>query len=237
MSGWDDLDIDSMSATNTNIIGSEIEQIERSLRQWFPSEVFIKAARIMDYPILAEERALVANAVSHRQQEFATGRWLSRKGLQYLGLPDAPITMGRLRNPLWPESVIGTISHDGEVCAVALMQKQRHIAAGIGIDLVHLHQRAGRMHDLTPMFMTGTDELKAMAAMKVAVDPALLLFSIKESVVKALSFQLEDFIDMRSIEIYYADGLRFRVFGQPVSADMQAAASDEYLLTAVTVRS
>jgi len=217
-------------------LSRDVEQIEHSLRQWFPSQAFVKAAKIQDYPILPEEQALVANAVSSRQREFATGRWLSRQGLQSFGLPDQPIKMGRLRNPLWPESVTGTISHDGELCAVVLMQKHQHCEAGIGIDLVSLPQRVGRMDELAPMFLANADELSAMAAFNLAVDPALLLFSVKESVVKAMSFQLDDFIDMRAIEIYHTDKLRFRISGNAASADIVAATTGNYLITAIKVR-
>lgn len=217
-------------------LNKDIEQIECSLRQWFPNQAFVKAAKIQDYPILPEEQALVANAVSSRQREFATGRWLSRQGLQSFGLPDQPIKMGRLRNPLWPESVTGTISHDGELCAVVLMQKQQHCEASIGIDLVSLPQRVGRMDELALMFLANADELSAMAAFNLAVDPALLLFSVKESVVKAMSFQLDDFIDMRAIEIYHADKLRFRISGNSASADIVAATTGNYLITAIKAR-
>jgi len=213
----------------------DIEQIESRLKQWFPSQAFIKATKIQAYPILPEEQALVANAVSSRQQEFASGRWLARQGLQLFGLPDQPINIGRLRNPLWPASVIGTLSHDGELCAVVLMQKHRHNEAGIGIDLLSLSRKTGNMDELAPMFMADTDELGAMAAFNVAVDPALLLFSVKESVIKALSFQLNDFIDMRAIEICCADKLSVKLFGATINADIFAAITANYLVTAAKV--
>jgi len=228
MNGWAKPDTDAMTE-----LGRDIEQIELSLKQWFPSQAFVKAAKIQDYPILPEEQALVANAVSSRQHEFATGRWLSRQGLQSFGLPGQPIGMGRLRNPLWPGSVSGTISHDGELCAVVLMQEQEHSEAGIGIDLVSLPQRVGRMDELAPMFTANADELSGIAAYSLAVDPALLLFSIKESVVKAMSFKLDNFIDMREIEIYCADNLRFSISGKSVSAGIFAATTGNYLVTAV----
>ncbi|MCK9396095.1 MAG: 4'-phosphopantetheinyl transferase superfamily protein [Methylobacter sp.] len=216
-------------------LSRDIERIECSLKQWFPGQAFIKAARIQHYPILPEERALVVNAVSSRQHEFATGRWLSRQGLQSWGLPDWPIKTGELRNPLWPEPVIGTISHDGELCAVVLMQKHQHSESGIGIDLVSLPQRTGRMDELAPMFLANADELGVMAAFNIAVDPALLLFSVKESVVKAMSLQLGDFIDMRAIEIHCTDKLSFRISGNSVSAEILAATTGNYLVTAVKV--
>ena len=216
-----------------NQISRDVEQVQSRLHEWFPEPAFIRVAKIQYYPILLEEQALVANAVSSRQQEFATGRWLSRQGLQQFGLPDKPIKMGELRNPLWPEPVIGTLSHDGELCAVVLMQKQAHSEAGIGIDLVALSQRAGRMAELAPMFVANADELTAMAAFNSRLDPALLLFSLKESVIKALTFQLNDFIDMRAIEVQYTDKLHFKISGDRIKTNTFSATAGNYLLTAV----
>jgi 4'-phosphopantetheinyl transferase EntD len=214
-------------------LNRDIEQIEHCLKHWFPAQAFAKAAKIQHYPILPEERTLVDKAVVSRQREFATGRWLSRQGLQSFGLADEPIKMGRLRNPLWPESVTGTITHDGELCAVVLINGRKSSVAGIGIDLVSLPLRIGRIDELVSMFMVNADELSAMSAFNIAVDPALLLFSVKESVVKAMSFYLDNFIDMRDIEIHHADKLHFTVSGKIVSADMFAATTGNYLLTAV----
>ncbi|HEY0837553.1 MAG TPA: 4'-phosphopantetheinyl transferase superfamily protein [Azospirillum sp.] len=210
------------------------ERIEARLRGWFPGRAFVKAAAIGDHPILPEEQALVVGAVPRRRHEFATGRWLSRQGLRHFGLPDRPVGMGRLRNPLWPDSIIGTISHDGAHCAVVLMERSGPVA-GIGIDLIALAQRAGRMEELTPMFVAGPGELDAVAALCDAVEPAMLLFSLKESVIKALAHRLTDFIDMRDIVFGWSDGLRVGVHGQDIGAAPFAATTGRYLVTAVTV--
>ena len=213
-----------------------VSQVERLLSGWFPSETFVKAARIDDYAILPEEQALVARAVDRRRREFATGRWLSREGLRTLGLPDRPIMMGQLRNPLWPESVIGTISHDGDLCAVALRCKSGGPVMGIGMDLVSLPQRAGRMDELAPMFVASDGEMDCVAALEAPVDPALLLFSLKESVIKAMSFRLVDFVDMRAIEIRRGNSFEIRMAGAVIAADLFAAVTDGYLVTAANVR-
>jgi 4'-phosphopantetheinyl transferase EntD len=210
--------------------------IKRCLDSWFPSETFVKAARIDDYPILPEERALVSRAVERRRLEFATGRWLARQGLRSFGLPDRPIMMGRLRNPVWPEPVIGAISHDGVLCAVALRRKDAGCAIGIGLDLVSLPQRAGRMNDLTRMFVADASEMDEVATLNVPVDPALLLFSLKESVIKAISFRLDDFIDMRAIEIRRGDMFEIHLADAMIAAELFAAVRSGYLITAAVVR-
>lgn len=215
---------------------ADIELLERTLAPWFPATAFVKFARIARYPILPEEESLVADAVERRQAEFATGRWLARTGLRHFGIPDAPIRMGRLRNPVWPESALGTISHDGGLCGVVLVPKGGSDDAGIGIDLVSLPQRTGRMDELAPMFVAGPEELAAMRAFEVDVEAALLLFSLKEAVVKALSSRLEDFIDLRAIEIHPDRGAPVTVSGEPVRATLRAAVAGGHLVTAARIR-
>lgn len=217
--------------------GKELEVIELILKQWFSVHTFTKAAKIQTYPILDVENALIAHAVRSRQQEFSTGRWLARQGLLHFGLPVAPIEIGKLRNPLWPVSILGSITHDAEYCAVVLMQKQLHSEIGIGIDLVSLTHHTGKLEGLESMIARNSDEIVAVKTLNLALDPTLLLFSIKESVIKALSFYLDDFIDMRSIEISYANKLLFNLSGCSVKADIFAAKSKNYLLTAVKIYS
>jgi enterobactin synthetase component D len=217
-------------------LGCEAGLVERTLSGWFPSETFIKAARVDDHPILPEEQALIARAVDRRRREFATGRWLAREGLRNFGLPDRPILMGRLRNPLWPQCVIGTISHDGDLCAVALRRKGIGPVRGIGMDLVSLSQQVGTTDELASLFMANAGELDSVATLNVPVDPALLLFSLKESVIKAMTSQLDGFIDMRAIEIRTADTFAIHVADRPIQADLFAAVTGAYLVTAVSVR-
>lgn len=225
-----------MSSSSSDMVATidfdrEVEHIESCLGQWFP-HAFTRAAQIMAHPMLPAEQALVANAIRSRQQEFSTGRWLARQGLQHFGLSQVPILMGRLRNPLWPESMLGTITHDAGLCAVALVRKDALGYAGIGIDLVAWSVRTEKMYDLLPIFLTRPEELAVMQRCDICVDPALLLFSIKESVIKALSFYLKDFVDMREVEIHFSDRLQFKISGCLIAGDIFFAATDHYLLTA-----
>jgi enterobactin synthetase component D len=211
----------------------EIGQIEALLRQWFAAPAFVAAAAIDDHPMHPQEQALVANAVPRRQQEFATGRWLARRGLQQFGHPHWPLLTGRLRNPLWPASLNGSISHDGALCAAVLMMAAELPACGI--DLVYLPQRSGRLGELAPMFVAADEELSAVAALAAGVDPAVLLFSVKESIVKAMSQRIGDFIDLRAIVVHQAATLRFSIGGEIPDTVMLAGVVGDYLLSAVKV--
>lgn len=214
----------------------ETGEIETILSAWFPQSAFIKAAKIEQYPLLAEEQQWVANAVPHRRQEFATGRWLARQGLAYWGLEQAPIAMGRLRNPVWPETVLGTITHDAGVCAVVMERKGQHRDKGIGIDLLGLASEPGRkLVGAETLVSADVRELDAVKIFKIELDPIIVLFSIKESLVKALNFFLQDFIDLRAIKIAYTHELSVSVLGYPVTADIYATATTHFLLTAARI--
>jgi 4'-phosphopantetheinyl transferase EntD len=188
---------------------SDLNEIELVLSGWFPNS-FVRTAQIAEYPILPEEMAFIEKAVQQRKHEFATGRWLSRQGLRNFGLEDSCIGIGPLRNPLWPDSVIGTITHDSDCCAVVIEKKSLLGPKGIGIDLVALNARAEKMPNLLPIVMMHQNELESLKFLNIDVDPSLLLFSVKESVVKALNFKLNKYVDMRQIEIIYSNSLQFK---------------------------
>lgn len=214
---------------------ADAASVAEILRHWFPAPASVHAAANDTYPILAAEMALVARAVPGRQREFATGRWLARQGLRQLGFPDQPLLSGRLRNPLWPAGILGTISHDSGICAVILLRKTPQVR-GIGIDLADVTRHAGRMQGLSSMFVANAGELQAIERLRVDAEPELVLFSLKESILKALAFRLTDFIDLRMIEVVADGPLSCRVFGERIDAALFAAIAGDYLVTAAIVR-
>ncbi|MBU3029968.1 4'-phosphopantetheinyl transferase family protein [Paracoccus marinaquae] len=84
-------------------------------------------------PLWPGEARAVAEAVAHRQAEFAAGRAAARLALLAAGLPEAAIPAGEDRAPLWPEGVVGSITH-GEDCALAVAAPQA-LVQGLGLDV------------------------------------------------------------------------------------------------------
>ena len=65
-----------------------------------------------DPSLLEPEEALaVANAVPKRVQEFAAGRLCARRALAEFGVVDFPVRAARDRQPIWPEFLVGSITH------------------------------------------------------------------------------------------------------------------------------
>jgi 4'-phosphopantetheinyl transferase EntD len=128
-----------------------------------------------------EEAAVVARAVEKRRREFATGRTLARNALERLGVAARAISPGERGEPLWPDGVVGSITHCAGYRACAVARASELVA--IGID-------AEPDEPLPPGVLEAIarpEELRALAARR-AREPGVhwdrLLFSAKEAVFK-----------------------------------------------------
>lgn len=83
--------------------------------------------------LLEPESSLLLGASPRRRQEIATGRKLARRLLERLGFPAYALLRDADRVPLWPEQIVGSISHKEDRCVVAVAPRGRW--GGIGVDL------------------------------------------------------------------------------------------------------
>ncbi|WP_330336106.1 4'-phosphopantetheinyl transferase family protein [Streptomyces sp. NBC_00557] len=133
-------------------------------------------------PLFPEEEAVVARSVVARRREFATGRRCARLSLAALGLPARPLLSGERGEPLWPEGVVGALSH----CAgyrVAAVARATDLAA-LGIDA----ETAGPLPDGVLEAVSLPEERAQLSRLRASVPHVpwdRLLFSAKESVYKA----------------------------------------------------
>ena len=86
--------------------------------------------------LLPEEEALVANAAPKRRRDFALGRACAHQALTALGRGDAII--GRQGNgaPLWPDGVVGSITHTSGYAAALAADASRFSGAGLDAERV-----------------------------------------------------------------------------------------------------
>jgi 4'-phosphopantetheinyl transferase EntD len=128
--------------------------------------------------LLPEEEVLVARAVDKRRAEFTTVRTCARIALGRLGLPPAPLLSGPKREPIWPDGVVGSITHCDGYRAAAVARASE--IAAIGID--------AEPHDPLPDGILDRVTLPAERAHLRDLPPGVhwdrLLFSAKESVYK-----------------------------------------------------
>lgn len=86
----------------------------------------------VEVPLYVEELLAVGRAVDKRRREFVTGRACARQALARLGVRPCSVPSGPRGEPVWPQGVVGSITHcRGYVaCAVA----PRELLGAVGID-------------------------------------------------------------------------------------------------------
>nr|WP_230989530.1 4'-phosphopantetheinyl transferase superfamily protein [Devosia faecipullorum] len=83
---------------------------------------------------LPQEEASIRHAVVKRQGEFRAGRALAREAMAKLDLGPAPILSAEDRVPIWPDGMVGSISHCDDFCVAAVGRRADGLMA-IGVDV------------------------------------------------------------------------------------------------------
>jgi len=217
-------------------------EIESWIKHSVSAAVCINVAEID--PVIKvhpEEEKFVLNAVAARRAEFATGRHCAREVLAKLGYADIAIPVGPKREPLWPKNISGSISHDQGV-VVAMISADQHIS-GLGIDLLGLERR---IDDTGSGLIADESEINSVGEMLHSipggehqnVNPLLLIFSAKESAIKAISPSLEHYLDFREIQIESrASTLRARFLNFGTELDIHWRIIEEMIVTFTVIPS
>ena len=140
--------------------------------------------------------------VKKRQAEYLAGRHCAQKALEKLGIKKFNLRKDKSRNPLWPTSIKGSISHSSNV-ALAIVTSSDEVL-GVGIDIEHI-VKADKAADLLKQILY-TDIEKELY--QKSSDPAFiftLLFSLKESFFKAAYPTVEKIFNFDAIEVTRID--------------------------------
>lgn len=91
------------------------------------------------FPIFPEEEALLTSAaVEKRQKEFFLGRDCAHQALSAFQMGHVPILKKKNRAPIWPDSMVGSITHSRNWAAAAVAETSK--VGGVGIDLEDLRR-------------------------------------------------------------------------------------------------
>jgi 4'-phosphopantetheinyl transferase EntD len=145
-------------------------------------------------PLLPEELPLVAAAVDKRRLEFGRGRQCARAALRRLGVADGPLLSGNHREPLWPEGVVGSITHTHGLCLAAVAWQRSY--AGVGIDV----------EPAEPLSLAIAERIATEAEMNAleSMPPLLaarLIFSAKEAFYKCQFYRSRKFLGFFDVSI------------------------------------
>lgn len=132
--------------------------------------------------LLPQEADLISTAVQERRREYAAGRQAARRALSALGHGHAAILSAPTREPIWPEGVVGSLTHCAGYAAAVVARDVR--AASIGVDAEpNLPLPDEVVHLVMPHIERELLVDTAVARPDIAVDR--VLFCAKEAVFKA----------------------------------------------------
>jgi 4'-phosphopantetheinyl transferase EntD len=154
------------------------------LSSLLPAEVAVAEAfgDPEDAVLFPGEEAVIERAVAKRRREYITTRHCARLALARLGLPPTAIGTGGNRQPLWPDGVVGSMTHCDGYRAAAVARSGA--VAGVGVDAEPHAPLPDGVFD-TIARPEEVPMLAELAAARPEVSWDRLVFSAKESVYKA----------------------------------------------------
>ena len=170
-----------------------------NIQHLFPSSVKSYCCRVKDYTeeLHPEETIIISNAIDKRRYEFSAGRLCARKALQQIGIDNCIIKQGENGGPIWPDQIMGTISHSKKWAAAAISTTKDIKAIGFDIETINRIS-----DDILKRIITDPEKehLKNKDKQK-AQEYAALIFSAKEAIYKSLSSKYNGNLRFKDVSI------------------------------------
>jgi 4'-phosphopantetheinyl transferase EntD len=150
----------------------------------FPGSVTGKIIPIDDHQsyLNIDEASIIASASIKRKLEFSSGRYCAKKLLEQYNHTNISILPGQNREPVWPDGIIGSISHCKDLCG-AVINKRTEIHS-IGFDIENIKQTR---NDIGRIVCTPEEKQWIKQQNQYPYNIlVLLIFSLKESVYKCI---------------------------------------------------
>ena len=163
----------------------------------------------------------LSNAVAKRQAEFLAGRLCARSALELSDNILTNVGLNEDRSPKWPDGIVGSITHTDRVAGAVVARRTDYL--GLGFDF-EWHIEQARAREIADSILTETDRSLEKELSGISFEYYLtLIFSLKESLYKALYPRAKKFMDFHDAEITALDGYDARMrLNRPVSADLGA---------------
>lgn len=174
-----------------------------------PGVVVVRATpEMQDDPLHPAEATRLPRMSEKRRREFALGRACARRALARLGIHDFALRNDADRAPIWPEGVVGSLTHCRGLCAAAVAR--RGALLGLGLD-------AEPLRALTPRLLERICTVRERAHLAALPNAGpdgwgIVAFSAKESFYKCYYPLARSFLGFHDVDLTIdAAAGRFRV--------------------------
>jgi 4'-phosphopantetheinyl transferase EntD len=173
--------------------------LSTSLRELFPQGVLAAELRGAGDPaaLYPEEARHLQKAVHKRAEEFAAGRSCARLLLREFGIHNFAIGVGAHRQPLWPETLVGSITHTAGFCAAVVAPKENLRSVGIDTEITGSVKPELWRGICTP------SETAWLRTLPPSAQPAAatLVFSAKEAFYKCQFAVTQEFLGFHDVSV------------------------------------
>ncbi len=166
---------------------------------------FFTASKFGEEKLLTEELMCTGDLGEKRLQDFATGRYCAHQCLTRVGI-NQPVLSGASGNPIWPEGILGSISHSEYLTGAIISNSTDYLSLGLDIETI------GRVeHDLWFLFFTQSEirQLESFS-LKKQYEMSTVFFSVKEAYYKMQYPITRTFMDFHECEIQ-SDGENYLI--------------------------
>lgn len=132
-----------------------------------------------------------------RLADFSTGRYCALKALGQLEIYDAIIPIGEDRAPIWPEGIVGSISHCESLTGAIIAKSSDHIS--LGLDIEEIGRVTPDLWDL--VFTENEKNYLAGLSDEDKLVQSTAIFSIKEAFYKFQYPLTKTFLDFLDVEV------------------------------------
>jgi enterobactin synthetase component D len=144
----------------------------------------------------------IVKSVTKRQSEFLAGRMMARSALELLTDDKITVDIGENRSPVWPNDIVGSISHSAQMALSIVSKKYTCRYVGCDIEPVITFTTQSEISDS----IVNSDEKTLINNSQLESCVAFtLIFSAKESLFKALYPYVKCYFDFRDAEVFDID--------------------------------
>jgi 4'-phosphopantetheinyl transferase EntD len=147
--------------------------------------------------LLPEEAAHLGRSVPKRAQEFAAGRLCARRALSEFSVQDFALRVAADRRPIWPDGIVGSITHTTDFCAAAVAERRNMLS--IGLDCEVVGSVSAEIHSTICLELERNWISSLPAAHQAAA--VTMIFSAKEAFYKCQSPVTGEWLDFHDLQI------------------------------------
>jgi 4'-phosphopantetheinyl transferase EntD len=150
-----------------------------------------------------------------RFADFSTGRYCAIKAMEQLGFSDITIPIGEEREPIWPEDLVGSISHCGRLTGAMVAKKSNQLS--VGLDIEEIGKVTTELWDFVfteneKSYLIGLNNIEKK-------EQSTILFSIKEAFYKFQFPITKTFLEFLDVEIQLPSFNQVNVHAESIPSD------------------